>query len=74
MIKHKIIVRDLIAKNICCKRLKNNSIELIIIDGVGHRDFIPLVEWFHIFSKRKINKIFFKKKLYSMDEHRDWLS
>jgi hypothetical protein len=74
MIKYKIFARDLMGKNICCKILKNNSIELIIVDGVGHRDFIPLVEWFHIFAKRKINKIFLKKKLYSMDEHRNWLS
>ncbi len=68
------IIRDLMGKNICCKILKNKSIELIIIDGVGHRDFIPLVEWFHFFTKRKINKIFYKNKLNSMDEHRDWLA
>jgi len=74
MIEHKIIIRDLMGKNICCKILKNKSIELIIIDGVGHRDFIPLVEWFHFFTKRKINKIFYKNKLKSMDEHRDWLA
>lgn len=73
MIEHKILASDLNGKNICCKILKNNSIDLVIIDGIGHRDFIPIVEWFHIFAKRKINKIFFKKKLYSMDEHRNWL-
>ncbi len=74
MIKHKIIVRDLMGKNICCKVLKNKSVELIIIDGVGHRDFIPLVEWIHFFTNRKINKIFYKNKLNSMDDHRDWLA
>ncbi|WP_424494500.1 YrbL family protein [Salinimicrobium sp. GXAS 041] len=73
MIEHKIFASDLNGSNICCKILKNNSIELIIVDGVGHRDFIPLVEWFHFLAKRKINKIFLKKKLYSMDEHRTWL-
>lgn len=73
LIKHKIIVRDLKANNICCKVLKDNSIELIVIDGVGHRDFFPLVEWFSVFTKRKMDKIFFTRKLYSMDEHRSWL-
>ena len=73
LIKNKILIRDLTAKNICCKILANKSIELIIIDGVGHRDFIPLVEWIGFFTKRKMNKIYKRKKLYSMDEHRDWL-
>jgi len=74
MIAHKIIIRDLMGKNLCCKILKNNSMELIIIDGVGHRDFIPMVDWIHFCSKRKINKIFYKKKLNSMDDHREWLA
>lgn len=74
LIKNKILVRDLTAKNICCKILANKSIELVIIDGVGHRDFIPLVEWIRLFTKRKINKTYIRKKLYSMDEHRVWLA
>ena len=74
LIEHKILIRDLTAKNICCKILKNNKIELIIIDGVGHRDFIPLVEWFRFFTKRKMDKIFTRKKLHSMEEHRVWLA
>jgi len=74
LIKHKVMVRDLTGKNICCKILTDKSIELIIIDGVGHRDFIPLVEWIPFFTKRKINRTYMKKKLYSMDEHRIWLA
>ena len=69
MIKSKIIVRDLTGKNVCCKILKDNSIELVIIDGVGHRDFIPLVDYFHLFTKRKVNSIYIKKQLHSMTEH-----
>ncbi len=74
LIKHKIIVRDLMGKNICCKIRKNNAVELVIVDGVGHRDFIPLVDWFSYFTKRKMDKIFIKKKLYSMREHKKWVS
>ncbi|QCW99065.1 hypothetical protein FGM00_02635 [Aggregatimonas sangjinii] len=74
LVKNKILIRDLTAKNICCKVLANKSVELIIIDGVGHRDFIPMVEWFEILTRRKMNKIFDRKKLYSMTEHREWLA
>ena len=74
LIKNKIIVRDLTGKNICCKILKDNSVELIVIDGVGHRDFIPLVEWIPFFTKRKINKIYTSRKLHSMPEHIDFLA
>ena len=66
MIEDKVIVRDLTSKNICCRILKDKSLELIVVDGVGHRDFIPLVEWFRPFTKRKIDKIF-KKKLTEFD-------
>ena len=74
MIKQKVIVRDLTGKNVCCRILKNNSFELIIIDGIGHRDFIPFVDWFRAFAKRKINKIYEVKKLHSMVEHRQGLA
>ncbi len=73
LIAHKIIVRDLMGKNICCKILKDHSVELVIVDGVGHRDFIPLVDWISFFTKKKIDKIFHKKKLYVLEEHKNWL-
>jgi len=74
LIKYKIVIRDLTGKNVCCKIRKDNSIELVIIDGVGHRDFIPLVDWFQCFTKRKVNKIFLTKKLFSMEQHKNWLA
>ncbi len=70
LIKHKVIVKDLTGKNICCKVLKNGCIELVIVDGVGHRDIIPFVEYIGIYRKMKINKIYRKKKLNSLDELR----
>jgi len=73
MIKHKIIVRDLSGENICCKILKNESIELVVIDGVGHRDFLPLADWVHVFTKKKVKRIFFKKRLNSLSDHREFL-
>lgn len=74
MIKHKVIVRDITGRNVCCKILDDNSIKLIIIDGIGHRDFIPLVEYFQFLAERKINKIYNIKGLESMVKHKMWLN
>ena len=46
MIKHKVFVGDLRARNICCQRFIDGSIRLVVIDGIGHRDFIPLADCF----------------------------
>lgn len=71
MIKHKIFVGDLRARNICCKILKDNSLELIVIDGIGHRDFFPFADWFHFFAKRKVERRFLKANLHSLSAQRD---
>lgn len=70
MIANDIIARDLTGKNICCKILSNNTIQLIIIDGIGHNEFFPFVDWFSFAAKIKINRVYKKKKLNSMQEHR----
>jgi len=70
MIKYKIIANDIRAKNICCRILKDNSIELIHIDGLGHRDFIPLVNWFSYFAKKKIERRLRLFNLHDLNEHR----
>ncbi len=73
LIINKILVRDLTGKNICCKVLKDTSIELIVVDGVGHKDIIPLVDWIQFFTKMKIEHVFNTKKLRSMNDHRVFL-
>ncbi len=70
MAKHRIIANDLWSTNICCKILKDKSIQLIIIDGLGHRDFLPLVDWFSFFAKKKINRRIIKHGLTDMDTQR----
>lgn len=64
MIKSKVFARDLVARNICCKILKDNTIQLIIVDGMGHRDFIPVAEHLHFFAKKKVNRSFNKSDFY----------
>jgi len=70
MITHKVHVGDLRARNICVKLFKDNSIQLIVIDGLGHRDFFPLADWFHYFTKKKVERRFVKNKLHSLEEQR----
>ncbi|WP_346881181.1 YrbL family protein [uncultured Algibacter sp.] len=66
MIKHKVFVGDLKARNVCVKVLKNNTVELIVVDGLGHRDFFPLADWFHYFAKKKVSRRFLKAKFHSL--------
>jgi len=70
MITHKVFVGDLRARNICVKILKDNTFQLIIIDGIGHRDFFPLADWFHYFAKKKVERRFLKANLHSLTAQR----
>ena len=73
MIKHKVIANNIRSKNICCKILKDNSVQLILVDGLGHRDFLPLVDWFSFFAKKKIERHLLKWKLHDIKEQREYL-
>ena len=73
MITHRVFASDLRPRNICCKILKDKSIELIIVDGIGHRDFLPFADWFGYFSKRKVDRRFQSIHLQTVDEHRQLL-
>ncbi|MGC1472421.1 MAG: YrbL family protein [Psychroserpens sp.] len=73
MVKHRIIVTDLRPQNICCKIKQDGEIEMVLIDGLGHRDFIPLVDWFSFFSKKKIYRRLDKYKMRDLEEQRRFL-
>ena len=73
MVKYKIIANDIRSKNICCKILEDKTIELIHVDGLGHRDFLPLVDWFSYFAKKKIERRLVKFHLHDLDVQRDYL-
>lgn len=74
MIKHRVFTRDLRSRNICCRLINSkNDIELIIIDGIGHRDFFPLADWFYYFSRKKVERIFKRWKFNSLSEQREFL-
>ena len=73
MIKHKVIANDLQSHNICCKILKNNTIEMVLIDGLGHRDFLPLVDWFSYFAQKKIERRLVKHHFTNFENQRNYL-
>lgn len=73
MIKHKVIVKDLCSDNICCRILKNNTLELVLIDGFGHKDKIPLVNYSSFLSKKKIERRLKRNKFTSLEEQRNYL-
>lgn len=71
MIKYKIVANDIRLKNICCKILSDNTIQLIHIDGLGHRDFLPLVDWFSFFTKKKVKRRLIRFDLQNLDIQRN---
>ena len=71
---HKVFTRDLRSRNLCCKILKDKSIQIIIIDGIGHRDFFPFADMFHHFSKKKIERTFKKWHFSSIQDQRNFLT
>lgn len=75
MIKYRVFTRDLRSRNICCRLINgDNDIELIIIDGIGHRDFFPLADWFNYFSKKKVERTFKRWKFNSLFDQREFLN
>ena len=73
MTDYRVFTRDLRARNLCCKILIDNSVQLIIIDGIGHRDFFPLADWFKYFSKKKIERTYKRWHFNSIAEQRAFL-
>ena len=73
MIKHKVFTRDLRARNICCRIKNDGTVELVIVDGIGHRDFFPFADWFYYFSKKKVNRTFKKWHFDSIEDQRKYL-
>lgn len=72
MAKYKVIVKDLYANNICCKILADGSIELVLVDGFGHKDKIPLVDYSSFLSKKKIERRLQRNSFQNLDQQRNF--
>ena len=61
-----VIVRDLNPDNLCARRRLNGSFELVAIDGIGHRDFIPLCDYILRIARLKLHRYINKKGMNSI--------
>jgi len=73
MINHRVMAVDLWARNICCQRMEDGSVRLVIIDGLGHRDFFPFVDWFSYFTKKKLYRRMRKNNMTTLQDQLNYL-
>ena len=56
MLDEKVITMTLEAKNICYQNPKNSGGKLVIVDGVGHADYIPVCHHINYLAVKKIQR------------------
>lgn len=61
-----VILRDLNMANIAVQKSGDGSIRFVAIDGIGHRDFIPLCDYFLRFARRRIRRSVERKGMNSI--------
>jgi len=61
-----VILRDLNPGNLSARRRADGSIQLVAIDGIGHRDFIPLCDHCLWIARRKQARQIAKKDMGSI--------
>ncbi len=57
-----ILVRDLHPGNIVLQKRADNDLRMVVIDGIGHTEFIPLVDCFKCLARRKLRRYLKKPK------------
>jgi hypothetical protein len=62
-----IIIRDFNPGNVCARRMRDGGYQLVTIDGIGHRDFIPLCDYFPWFARRKLRRQVEQKNFGSLE-------
>ena len=54
MLRERIVIRELKADNIVLQRLTHDQQRLILIDGLGNNQFLPIANYMNTFAKRVI--------------------
>ncbi len=65
-----IVFRDLITQNIVVKKESNYKYKLVVIDGIGHNDFFPFVNYGKYFARRKIVRQWNRKRAKWFDKYK----
>lgn len=60
------IVRDLHVRNFCARAMRDGSVQLVAIDGIGHRDFIPVCNYWNWAARRKLRRQVERKQFGSL--------
>ena len=66
LIESGVIVRDIRPANLCARKMLDGSFELVAIDGIGHRDFLPLCDYSIKFARRRLRRIISGKNMWSI--------
>ncbi len=53
VLANSLVIGDLNAVNICARLNADDSIHLVIVDGIGHRDLIPFCDFFPFLARRR---------------------
>jgi hypothetical protein len=63
-----IVLRDFNAGNLCASHLADGGYRLVAIDGIGHRDFIPVCDHIRWAARRKVRRQIIRKHFGSLAE------
>lgn len=70
-LKDAVIARDIRPWNLCAQRQHDGSIKLKMIDGMGHRYFIPIYDYLPFIARKRIIKQFQKSGFSDVTTLRD---
>lgn len=51
-----VAIRDFNPGNLCVRRMRDGGFRFVTIDGIGHRDLVPLCDYSRWFARRKIRR------------------
>lgn len=63
-----VIIRDFNPGNLCVRLMRGGGYRFVTIDGIGHRDFLPLCDYFPWFARRKLRRQVKRKNFDSLAE------
>jgi hypothetical protein len=67
-----VIIRDLRPANLCARKKLDGSYELVAIDGIGHRNFLPFYDYSLKLARRKLQSLIAHKHLTSVSDLLKW--
>ncbi|ASQ89855.1 hypothetical protein CHL67_02000 [Prosthecochloris sp. GSB1] len=54
--RERIIVREIKAENLVLQRTDSESVRIILVDGVGNNEFLPIANYSNLFARRTLSR------------------